>query len=68
VVAAIAGSRGQAFVPAAFPSVKFLNPLLPDGHFDVRISGDGPRFDFECVASGRVLVRGTVVGREPAAP
>jgi 3-hydroxymyristoyl/3-hydroxydecanoyl-(acyl carrier protein) dehydratase len=65
VVAAIGRWSGRAFVPAAFPSVKFLQPLLPAQAFDIHLRGNADRIEFECRRDGQVLVRGTVVGVSP---
>jgi 3-hydroxymyristoyl/3-hydroxydecanoyl-(acyl carrier protein) dehydratase len=60
VVAAISEWRGSAFVPAVFPAVKFLAPLLPGEGFIIRLQELAGRIDFECVRDTTVLLRGTV--------
>nr|UXE46149.1 hypothetical protein Hi04_10k_c5801_00007 [uncultured bacterium] len=62
VVAAIAQWQHQSFVPTGFPSVKFLQPLLPGETYSIRLNGDAMRIVFECAAGERVLLRGTVTG------
>jgi 3-hydroxymyristoyl/3-hydroxydecanoyl-(acyl carrier protein) dehydratase len=63
VVAAIGQWQHATFVPATFPSVKFLQPLLPDETYAIRLRGDASRVEFECVAGKAVLLRGTVTGQ-----
>ena len=60
VIAAISEWRGQVFVPAAFPSVKFLVPLLPGEKFTIRLQEQDGRIDFECMRETQVLLRGVV--------
>ena len=64
VVAAINEWQGKIFVPAAFPSVKFVQPLLPGELFAIRLKREGERVEFECTAAGRVLIRGVMVGSD----